>query len=333
MTRSWRHVSALLLFLTLIAAACSSSPTEVVVGDDTAGVDDVADSDDAMEDEPVDDTDSGSAVAEDSAPVAVAVDPYDVMLADLVEARARWESTGIDEYAMTVGTTTAGGTRFLVSDTNGALGIGETWGQGYDEYSSVDSFFEAFEIFLTRGDPEVAAQLEWTAMAFDGATGRPLSVRWQQNDYVDDEASQVELVDFTVTFTNFRTLDAYPEQCSTFGRDVEMASSDEPVERTRGWILSALAECDYATLSYAAYSSAQPLQTSLGGSGVELLWEAEARGEPLMTTLFDLLLAEPGATEGYYLWPAEAADSDSEYIDWRVTIDEDGNWLYFLAGD
>ncbi len=105
--------------------------------------------------------------------------------------------------------------------------------------------------------------------------------------------------------------------------------------------------------------------TSFGGGGVENLkmWEAEGRGE--LGTLLELFETSHTVLEGehdprIYVWPAAVAyerwedipeDHRAElleiyteeeldqiagfgsYAGWRVGIDENGNWLFFVAGD
>ncbi|MGH8946618.1 MAG: hypothetical protein ACRDVL_10765 [Acidimicrobiia bacterium] len=122
------------------------------------------------------------------------------------------------------------------------------------------------------------------------------------------------------------------------------------------------AMCDFDGLAGIA---APDFVTSFGGGGVENLqrWEEEGRGE--LGTLLKLLGTSHGVIEGehdpkIYVWPAalvyerwedipeeqleellavyteeelEQIAEYGSYAGWRIGIDEQGNWLYFIAGD
>jgi hypothetical protein len=169
-----------------------------------------------------------------------------------------------------------------------------------------------------------------------------------------------------VTPTNVATTIATaPEgECSAQGVSLPAEAEALPaaVANTREAILAAAAACDIAALESFA---GETFTTSFGGGGVENLRSWEDRGEqPLakLLHLFDMSYATVDLEDGreIYVWPAAATYeswseiSDEEmnelrqvhsegeldeiaeygsYIGWRTGIDQDGTWLYFVAGD
>jgi len=169
----------------------------------------------------------------------------------------------------------------------------------------------------------------------------------------------------TTPTTVVTTLGSAPEsECSAEGVPLPAEAEALPaaVTNTRVAIVTAGAACDLAALESLA---ADTFTTSLGGGGVENLTAWEDQGEqPLATLLhlFDMAYATVELEDGgrIYVWPAAATyESWSEitedeldelsrihtegeldqiagygsYIGWRTGIDQDGNWLYFVAGD
>lgn len=151
--------------------------------------------------------------------------------------------------------------------------------------------------------------------------------------------------------------------CSAAGASVPSAAAGlpEPVATTRQAIIDAAAACDLDALEGLA---AEGFNSSFGGGGVENLrrWEDEGTGR--LGTLLDLFGMTHDTVETddgvIYVWPAahvyeswdaipadlieelrqihtdEELDMFSEfgsYGGWRTGIDQDGNWLYFVAGD
>lgn len=129
----------------------------------------------------------------------------------------------------------------------------------------------------------------------------------------------------------------------------------------RDAIMAAAASCDMEALESLA---ADPFTTSYGGGGSENLAIWNDKGlEPTATLLhlLDMRYATVAGENGdIYVWPAaltyeswdevteeeldELARIHSEgeldlfaqsgaYLGWRVGIDANGNWLYFVAGD
>lgn len=134
-----------------------------------------------------------------------------------------------------------------------------------------------------------------------------------------------------------------------------------PVAETRDAIIAAAAACDIPALESLA---SETFNTSFGGGGAEKLREWEDRGEGRLGTLLHLLDMTYGTNRSgdseIYIWPAAAiyeswdeipdAELDElsriysedeldqiagfgSYAGWRTAIDQDGNWLYFVAGD
>jgi hypothetical protein len=140
------------------------------------------------------------------------------------------------------------------------------------------------------------------------------------------------------------------------------------VAATARAIITAASDCDFDGLAEIASVDGPPdLATSFGGGGVENLarWEEEGYGE--MDTLIRLfgtthVVIENEDGPQLYIWPAAVAYDSWEripgeyltemidlgiytegelddiakfgsYAGWRISIDEEGNWRYFIAGD
>lgn len=168
----------------------------------------------------------------------------------------------------------------------------------------------------------------------------------------------------TVT-TVATTLGTAPEgTCSA--EDVPLPAGVEglpaAVAETRNAIFAAAAACDFDALEGLA---GDQFNTSFGGGGVENLRLWENQGRDPMATLLYLLDMKHATIEvdddaDIYVWPAVAASgslgeiteeeldelanihsegelddfaSAGSYLGWRTGIDQEGNWLYFVAGD
>jgi hypothetical protein len=184
----------------------------------------------------------------------------------------------------------------------------------------------------------------------------PFLVGDPQTPPVGDVATSTSL-DTTTTVATIET------NCSAKGISMPSTSAGipEPVAATRAAIAAAAASCDLEALESLAIGT---FTTSFGGGGVENLSRWEERGEGRLGTLLQLLDTSHGAIAldetTIYVWPAAAIyDSWEEipedllaelseihtqeeleqiegfgsYVGWRTGIDEDGNWLYFVAGD
>lgn len=162
------------------------------------------------------------------------------------------------------------------------------------------------------------------------------------------------------------TTTAETEQTATCSADGVSASSDarslpDSVATTRAAIIEAAMACDLTALEGHAGTG---FNTSFGGGGFDNLVQWESDGDGQLDTLLRLLDMTPDVVEtesgAIYVWPAahiydsweeipatlakelEQIHSPDElsqmagagsYIGWRTGIDEEGNWLYFVAGD
>lgn len=168
----------------------------------------------------------------------------------------------------------------------------------------------------------------------------------------------------TVT-TGATTMTTTPQKsCSSQGvtppREVEGLPT--PVASTRDAIVTAATACDFEALEDLAVDD---FTSSFGGGGVENLELWEDQGQTPMATLLHLFdmnhAAVPVEGGEIYVWPASATyeswqETVSEeeleeltrihteeeldqfasaggYLGWRTAIDQEGNWLYFGAGD
>lgn len=171
-------------------------------------------------------------------------------------------------------------------------------------------------------------------------------------------------------WTTITMIDDTPRQCSAEGTPQPKLSSDLPadVAATARAIIGAASHCDFDDLAGIASTDGTPdLITSFGEGGVDNLarWEQEGYGE--MDRLIRLFGTSHAVTEtedgpDIYVWPAAFAydrweDIPREYLTelmdlgvytegeldeiakfgsyagWRIGIDAEGNWLYFVAGD
>lgn len=177
-----------------------------------------------------------------------------------------------------------------------------------------------------------------------------------------DTAPLTTPVDTPVTTTETTTT-AEAVVCSATGVPApgESPSLPEAVAATRSAIIEAAMACDLATLETHAVDG---FNTSFGGGGFENLVRWELKGEGQLGTLLQLLdlsyEVDEAGVAAIYVWPAAhvydswedvPADlveelrhvhTDDEiaqmalfgsYMGWRTGIDQDGNWLFFVAGD
>jgi hypothetical protein len=291
----------------------------------------------------------------------------------LADARARWEDSGLADYDYTftrgcfcpeefvgpyqvslrtgeVAGATFGGTDLFDIDI---LEIGR-----YEEIiKSVDGVFAEIERALREADSFNAE--------YHPVLGYPTNV------YIDWIANAAdEEVGYTIA--NLREPAEYPATCSTEGWDIALRAQPDlpdPVAATRLAIFEAAMNCDFEELVALSDVGTLPLGTTLGGSGPELFWESENRGEPIMRTIVEhlnLSFSVGAGTEGaaFYAWPSafayltsasgaglppadyeallkiysvddleEMFDVVGGYTGWRHIIAADGEWLFFTAGD
>lgn len=161
------------------------------------------------------------------------------------------------------------------------------------------------------------------------------------------------------------TLGTEPEaSCSAAGVDIPGEAGGLPpaVADTRNAIIAAAAGCDMSRLREIA---GEDFATSFGNGGVDNLdrWENEGQGR--LGTLLLLLDMSYGEIQDdelgtIYVWPAahtyeswDAIPNEAieelypvhgeedwdqfamfgSYAGWRTGIDQNGDWLYFIAGD
>ena len=324
---SRRQVSALLVLLALVAAACGSDPVDLVSGDDGEAAEQDAVGDDAETDADPEQSDNPtSSVADDSAPVVTGLSVHQQeMLGALDEARATWSRNGSKNHDFTLFSASTGPAEDRPPSPHYQIEVRQGEVSRVVPEDGFRSELDDFNVADLLEELDSAIQDDdGFQVDFDAEFGIPEHIRWS-----DDGVELVLLIE------NFRVAGDYPEKCSTSGLVVEVSPIDGAgaVNSTRSTLLAALASCDFLTLSHLASLGREPLTTSFGGSGVERLWEAESSGEPLMTTLYELLAQDPATKNGVTVWPAEFANENSEYLDWRVGIAEDGEWLFFVAGD
>lgn len=186
----------------------------------------------------------------------------------------------------------------------------------------------------------------------------------EPNDFADPEVSAPSAPETTPTIVATTMVTAPESECSAGGVPLptESEALPAPVATTREAIITAAASCDIAALESLA---SETFTTSFGGGGVENLRSWEEQGEQPLATLLHLLdmayaTVEVEDGEEIYVWPAAATyESWSEiteqemselsrihsegeldqiarygsYSGWRTGIDQDGDWLYFVAGD
>jgi len=94
-------------------------------------------------------------------------------------------------------------------------------------------------------------------------------------------------------------------------------------------VARAATACDYDELARLA---GPDFQFSFGGvvggeAAVEEWRAAEARGEPVLRTLHDLLVGRYVFDGERFVWPS------TDTVDWRTGIGTAGDWQFFVAGD
>lgn len=181
-------------------------------------------------------------------------------------------------------------------------------------------------------------------------------------------STSIVVVDPTTTMVYPTTTGIEPEnpgvECSATGVEAPQLASGLAaiVEDKATAIIEASTSCQLEELAGLAD---EQFTTSFGGGGMDLLLEWEDQGEgklDILVKLFGTQWAKQDYDEGpaYYYWPAAfARDSWDEitdeemadlltvytegeldeiaafgsYAGWRIGIDEDGNWRFFVAGD
>jgi hypothetical protein len=163
------------------------------------------------------------------------------------------------------------------------------------------------------------------------------------------------------TTTPATTTATEPSSCPEGPTPRPVEGLPQAVAETRDGIIAAAISCDFETLERLA---GDRFTTSFGGGGAENLSVWNDRGLEPTVTLLHLLDMTYTMVEGgdgpIYVWPTAygytswdqitqedldelsrihtEAELDSfaaadAYLGWRTGIDENGNWLFFVAGD
>lgn len=124
--------------------------------------------------------------------------------------------------------------------------------------------------------------------------------------------------------------------------ELEGTPTDDPdlpvaVETVRQDIIEAAVRCDYDDLAEIATTGEFNYSFGAEGDPAGYWRELEERGEETPLATLVRLLDGPFATidnqgQTIYVWPTDAVEQD-DYLSHRAGIDEDGDWLYFVAGD
>lgn len=181
----------------------------------------------------------------------------------------------------------------------------------------------------------------------------------------DGTGPTTELVTPTTTTIPSTSTTSLVETCSATGVELPVPAEGLPpaVADTRDALIEAASSCSLAQLVDIA---GDDLRTSFGDdAGVQnlVMWEDDGNGE--LDTLLKLLdmsyaVMELEGQPSIYVWPAAFAhdfwndipadqleellalytEAELEemaffgsYAGWRIGIDEDGRWLFFIAGD
>lgn len=292
--------------------------------------------------------------------------------AELERHRRQWERSGVVSYDYTfqrlcfcpeeyvgpyevqvhdgeVVSATFGGTDLLDLDP---IDIG-----AYDELIlTIDALFDEIE-------RSIGAVADVT-VEYDTDDGHPTSVQIDvETNMADDE--------ITYVVENLRPAGTGVDQCSTSAATIDLVPQpDLPAEvaTTRAAIHEAAMACDISAL--VALTAPDGFNASFGGGEAATLWtEAELRGQPVLLDLVRHLnqayteFGDGGDITGY-VWPSaflelEAPDgrglpadefaelltlyTEQEldemfagiggYVGYRIGIEPDGDWIYFVAGD
>ncbi len=186
------------------------------------------------------------------------------------------------------------------------------------------------------------------------------------NVYIDWIANAAD-EEVSYTIRSLRDPADYPQSCSTDGGEAELRPQPglpAAAAATRLALFEAAMSCDFGGIGAVSDAGDLPVQTSHGGSGPEYIWDNERQGIPLMRTLVEHLNLSFAASEGSHVWPSAMEDLTSPYGDglseedyesllelytveeleesfeffdgfvgYRIVIADDGQWLFFIAGD
>ncbi len=330
MTRAWRKVLISLVLATLLASACSSDPTEVVsaedpdsqsVGDSAQAISSSDSDEDAMEEEEDDSDAMFDSVGGDSAPILLgeAMDTA-TLRAEHAQAAAIWFQNGLKNYDYSIRATSAeNGIQVAhVEVRAGAVTRSISASEELDEAPSIDELFEMIPEELDREGESIQS------VTYDQGLSYPRRIAGLENgDPLILEIYRIHVID---------NVDG---PCSADGLTYPSPTATNPISTTQGRLLEAVQACDYLELIALADEGENELTTSFGGGDpIEFLREAESNGEDFLGIMAELLSTDPAITDdGMAVWPEAFADPDLEYLDWRVGINAEGEWLFFVRGD
>ena len=221
---------------------------------------------------------------------------------------------------------------------------------------TVDDLFNEIE----RSIGEVAE----LTVEYDAELGYPANVFIDVDERIADE--EIEYV-----ITDLRPIPAVGDECSTSAVAIDLIAQPnlpDAVGRTRQAIYDAAMDCDIAGL--VELTDPDGFNASFGGGDPATLWaDAELRGDPVLLDLVRHLnqafteFGDGGDITGY-VWPSafleleapdgtglpaeewdrllalysqaeirEMFDGIGGYVGYRIGIEPDGDWIYFVAGD
>ena len=150
-------------------------------------------------------------------------------------------------------------------------------------------------------------------------------------------------------------------RCSATGlsvRSVVPLKAPAAVRKMHQAILSAAGDCDFARLEKLGLAGRPKFDFTFGDEKRPAAYwrQREARGEPFLKRLIQVMKLDYGRDGKVFVWPAAAARSASEadwdrlrpifgdkeviiwrdyggYTEVRLAIHEDGDWLYCVDGD
>lgn len=320
-----------LLVIGLAGGACGSAEPTIVTAADDLGV---SIDDDMVYDEAdlIEDAAGGAvAVADDSAPVVTPASDVAAMLEANAWAKQQWAASGIVDYDVTI--------RPDIDEVVFDVTVAEAYEVEVRDGVITRVFPE--DVFSSELDdfllPDMFDEIDNSLRPDSDGDRFNVAVEYDPNTGFITQTQQFFPSGYvaTVQFLNFREPSAYPIECTTSGEVgvPSLVNLSEPVGATRGGLIGAAAECDFLLLSSLASHGDGYVETTFGGAGVERIWQGEAAGEELLTTMLALLNGRPAETESGWVWPAEFADPESDYLGWRIGIDFTGDWTFFIAGD
>ncbi|RZV44270.1 MAG: hypothetical protein EX269_11935 [Acidimicrobiales bacterium] len=351
---------AVLLVALLLLSACGSSQG------DTSGSTSGSTTDPTVSTEPVSSSPTTATTITPPTTAATTTTAFDptLELLSLTQARQRWADTnpGLYEWTYFMVCECFSGPWKMLIDNGQVLSVdsGDAPETEAPPFATVESLFGEIERVLEEGRFPVRVN-------YDEVNGVPSVYVFNEPDLPVDGGFIFELEHFE---PNPVVEIEYPETCSTDGSEATLVEQDLPevVAETRQAIFDAAMSCDFDALRVLSMVGLPDwtFQTSFGGSGVELFWEEEARGEPILQEVVNhfnqpVWVSDDGE---FHVWPSafqtlEAADGTGMdpdayaqllelytvdelqdmidfaqgYVGWRTTITADGVWTVFIAGD